>query len=528
MITVLIVDDEPIERTALQRMISEGFGDIEIVGQASNGREAIEAAARLKPDLVTMDIKMPGIGGLQAIETIRQTDDAVKFIVVTAYDTFEFAQQAIRLGVRDYLLKPSKTAVVLETVGKVADEIKASRAESANRSLDKEKLRRMLPVVEADIVSQLLFDFAPSVHLDEMIDLLGVPEMNGGFVVNVLLQGNGGVAGGQRELERLHAGLAEQLASSAVHCWIGKPSGEQIPLIVFKDDGESYRRAAAGIGRWLVQALRRMNGEEPFIGIGGLCAERTEMRRSYHEALLASVDSSLPARFCLYEDLPQHVLTPDGQRLMELEKGILEDVRRGSWDSAMAGIGRLIDLYEGAGQPIGIVQQRIFEVLVVLARMLEEMGYEIGKPYYPHQAPGFAQLKIDTGIILGRLAETTALSAGDMESGLVATMKQFIKAHAHEDLSLERVAAAVDRNPFYASKLFKAHCGMNYIDYLTECRMETAKLLMRETEKSLKEITYDIGYHDPNYFSRVFKKIVGTSPTDYRKLLLRPSDKKRP
>ncbi|MBO7746364.1 response regulator [Paenibacillus sp. MWE-103] len=527
MITLLIVDDEPIERTALQRMIEEGFDDVEIVGQAANGREAIELAARLKPDVITMDIKMPGIGGLQVIERIRETDKDAAFIVVTAYDTFEFAQQALRMGVRDYLLKPSKTAVVLETIGKVAGDVKASRRERESRARDKERLRRMLPVVEADIVSQLLFDYAPSVHLNELIALLGEPEIGGGFVLNVLLLEGSAGDDAPAEPEELQARLAELLEASGVPGWIGRLSGKQLPLVAFKTPGASYRQTAVGLGRRLVQALRRGGGPEPFIGIGGPSAGLNELRRSYHEALLAAVDPSLPARFCLYEDLARHDAPSPGDRMPELEKAVLEDVRRGGWEAATAGAWRLVDLHESSGQPLGIAQQRIFEVLVIVARMLEEMGYEVGKPYYSRLASSFVQLKAETGALLGRMAETTALAAGEPEPGLVASMKKFIKDHASEDLSLERVAAAVDRNPFYVSKLFKSQFGMNYIDYLTECRMEAAKQLMRETDKSLKEITYDVGYRDPNYFSRVFKKIVGHSPTDYRKTLLRPADRNR-
>ncbi|MFC4809461.1 response regulator [Paenibacillus sp. GCM10023250] len=523
MITLLIVDDEPIERTALRRMIEQGFGDIAIVGQASNGREAIELAEQLKPDLITMDIKMPGIGGLQAIERIREAGGDAAFIVVSAYDTFEFAQQALRMGVRDYLLKPSKTAVVLETVGKVADEVKASRRERESRARDKERLCRMLPVVEADIVSQLLFDYAPSVHLNELIALLGAPEFGEGFVLNVLLlEGSAGEdrPGGQEELQ---ARLSELLETSGVPGWIGRLSGRQLPIVAFQEPGASYRQTAVGLGRRLVQALRRGGGPEPFIGIGGPSAGLNDLRRSYHEALLAAVDPSLPARFCLYEDLARHDAPSAGDRMPELEKAILEDVRRGGWEAAAAGAMRLVDLHESAGLPLGIAQQRIFEVLVIVARMLEEMGYEAGKPYYSRPAASFVQLKAETGVLLGRLAEKTALAAGEPDPGLVNSMKKFIKDHASEDLSLERVAAAVDRNPFYVSKLFKSHFGMNYIDYLTECRMEAAKQLMRDTDKSLKEITFDVGYHDPNYFSRVFKKIVGHSPSDYRKTLLRPA-----
>lgn len=530
MIKLLIVDDEPIERMALERMIRQGMDGIEIVGQAANGREAIESAARLKPDLITMDIKMPGIGGLQAIETIQETDKRVKFIVVTAYDTFDFARQALRLGVRDYLLKPSKNAVVVETIGKVVFDIMAERELAAIRTLDEERMRKMLPIVEADIVSQLLYDDVPSIHLEEMIELRGAPATTGGFVMNLLLTDvdRGEPGEGGRESERVPERLAEVLTAAAVPHWLGKPSGSQIPFIVFKDAAQSYRSYAVGLGQRIIQGLHRRTGSlEPFIGIGGTYANMNDMRKSYHEALLASVDVTLPAKYCLYEDVAHQANRTAGERASELEKQALEDARRGCWEAVSAGFGLLIDVHEGSGLPIGVAQQRIFEVLIVVTRMLLEMGYEVDKPYYPQQAAGYAQLKADTRSLVARLGEATAIAADEAESGVVATIRNFIKRHAHEDLSLERVAAEVDRNPFYVSKLFKSHFGLNYIDYLTECRMETAKQLMQDPEKSLKEITFEIGYRDPNYFSRVFKKVVGDSPTDYRRSLLRRAEEKQ-
>ncbi|MCD1257302.1 response regulator [Paenibacillus athensensis] len=522
MIRLLIVDDEPIERMALQKMIEDGATGIEVVGHAANGREAIAAADRLQPDLITMDIKMPGINGLEAIEKIKETNDTIKFIVVTAFDTFEFARQAIKLGVSDYMLKPSRTAVVLETIGKVAADIRLARTELEQRRLDRERLQKMVPIVEADIVSQLLFDYVPSIHLDEMIELLGLPSASGGFVMNVLLSTPADREVSPEELDLLYARLTKPIYESTLRCWIGKLSGKQLPLIVFNDSERAYRNHAVGLARKLVQTLRRLGGNEPFIGIGGFCPDVRELRKSYHEALFASADTTAAARFCLYEDLAQQGSETAGSLTAEMEKNVLEEVRRGHWAAAGEQIGQMIDVYEGAGLSAGMAQQRIFEVLIIVSRMLQDMGIDVPKPYYKEQAGAYLQLKAETRLLVGQLMETTETLTGGMETDLLQRMKLYIKEHAHEDLSLERVAATVGRNPFYISKLFKEHFGTNYIDFLTECRMEMAKHLMQETDKSLKEITFEIGYNDPNYFSRVFKKAVGHSPTDYRKMLLRP------
>ncbi|UJF36060.1 response regulator [Paenibacillus hexagrammi] len=525
MIRVLIVDDEATERMALQRIMEEGIPDVEIVGHACNGREAIEAAGRLRPDLITMDIKMPGIDGLQATEAIRESNENVKFIIVTAFDTFEFARQAIRLGVSDYLLKPSRMSVVLQTIAKVVSEIKQIQEERMLRDREKARLQKMAPIVEADIVSQLLLDYVPSMELREMEELWGLPSEQGSFVMNVCVSVLQEVEERSGVVEELYVKLIQCVESSSVRAWIGKMTGKQVPIVVFVESGFTYRNHAIGLVRQLQQVWSKMLGCVGFVGIGGSCSESGDLRRSYHEALLASADTSLPSGYCFYEDLAGSGKQAPLQVTFQMERDLLEEIRRRNWLAAADQVAVMIDIYEGAGQSIGMAQQRIFEVLIMTNRALQEMGIDVIKPYFASQAASYVQLKAEARRLIGQMSETAAATAAEMDTDQLLTLKQYIKQHANEDLSLEKIAATVDRNPYYVSKVFKEYFGMNYIDYLTDCRMETAKQLMQETDKSLKEITYEVGYHDPNYFSRVFRKIVGHSPTDYRKMLIKKVNK---
>jgi two-component system response regulator YesN len=98
--------------------------------------------------------------------------------------------------------------------------------------------------------------------------------------------------------------------------------------------------------------------------------------------------------------------------------------------------------------------------------------------------------------------------------------KEYIELHYSESITLEQVAEYVELSPFYFSKLFKDRFGMTFIDYLTDIRISKAKTEMADPGKSLKEICFSIGYKDPNYFSRVFKKLTGLSPTDFRKAIV--------
>ncbi|MFC4321470.1 response regulator [Litchfieldia salsa] len=127
MIKLLIVDDEQIERDAMKAILQRSFPQL-IIELAKNGKIAIEKSQVFKPDVMLMDIKMPGMSGLEAIERISEDSSNIKFIMVTAYDSYDYARSAIKLGVRDYLLKPSKLSEIKEIVGKVLNEIEIERS----------------------------------------------------------------------------------------------------------------------------------------------------------------------------------------------------------------------------------------------------------------------------------------------------------------------------------------------------------------------------------------------------------------
>ena len=126
MIKLLIVDDEQIEREGMKTILDRSFPDL-IVEQANNGYKAVELASSFEPDLVLMDIQMPGMNGLEAVEEILADYPHIKFIMVTAYDTFNYVQSALKLGAKDYILKPSKVSEIRTTVGRVLKEIEEER-----------------------------------------------------------------------------------------------------------------------------------------------------------------------------------------------------------------------------------------------------------------------------------------------------------------------------------------------------------------------------------------------------------------
>jgi len=127
MYRLLIADDEALEREGLEWIVSRLMPGMFEVSHAENGRKAIERAAEQRPDIVLMDVKMPGISGLEALKEIRGFLPSVKMVLVTAYDYFEYAREALSLGVREYIVKPAKREQVLETLQRLVQELESEK-----------------------------------------------------------------------------------------------------------------------------------------------------------------------------------------------------------------------------------------------------------------------------------------------------------------------------------------------------------------------------------------------------------------
>ncbi|MBI4317082.1 MAG: response regulator [Chloroflexi bacterium] len=133
---VLVADDEPLVRRGIRAVLEESRGLAELVGEASNGQEAVELVRSLKPDLVLLDIRMPGLDGVSAAEQIRRLSPSIRIVVLTAYPDFAYAQKMLRLGASDYLLKPSSPDSILDVIEQVAREIRHGNGLGATPSAD--------------------------------------------------------------------------------------------------------------------------------------------------------------------------------------------------------------------------------------------------------------------------------------------------------------------------------------------------------------------------------------------------------
>jgi len=315
---LLIADDEALEREGLEFIVQKYLpGQFEII-QAENGREAIEKAEEYKPDLVLMDIKMPGIQGLDALKSIREINPKAKMVLITAYDYFSYAKEAVSLGVKDYILKPAKRDQVVTLLHKLTAELVEEKEKTRESLKMQEKLSELIPLAESELAIMLMADQVQELNLARLAELTQFQiEECFCLVLSIPLDL---LSTGKREIYE----AAKNFMKLKLSCIAGPMIGNQIAFFAAANhnkQGYSQRMDSIDLARELKGFMEKRFGLSVSIGIGSTQNKPEGLRHSYHEAVLALAEKNINANVRHYEDI---LLNPQLQMIDEatqLEQG---------------------------------------------------------------------------------------------------------------------------------------------------------------------------------------------------------------
>lgn len=528
MFKVMIADDEKVAIDSLKFIIEKSFTNAEIISTARSGREAIEKVEENVPDILFMDIRMPGINGIEAIREIRKRHSQMAIIVLTAFDQFEFAKEAVNLNVMEYLLKPVNRTKVVEVVNKAMVQIRAEREKRQIELELKEKLEYAGPIMENGFIYSLLLFDDNSKDLFDYKRLFDIRE-DGGYIITVeLVNERPGGAGDNKigysiQSQQFYPYFTDTV-KSLCKCIIGPVMLNRIVVAVPsnpKTDEFASRLEAVALAENMQQKLSEKLSCGLRIGIGKI------YRR--FDMLAASYEESLKALRYLQGNGVMHFMditarTADlGSEYPEYkEKLMLQRVSAGDAAESINAFGCIFDwlVQEYEDQPLKI-KNKLLEIVFLVNHMsweYEPGGGTAGDDFLEEMLsisdPG--ELRIWCKKRVERVINQINSYRDYKVGGLTKRAKEYIKANYAKSITLEDVAREINVSPQYLSRLFKEETGENFIDYLTGMRIRIAKSLLESDEMSVKEICFSIGYSDPNYFSRIFKKIVGSTPTEYK------------
>ena len=466
---ILIAEDELLERKAMKKFIQDNFKDMEVVGEAVNGRKAIELAKEMQPDIIFMDIKMPGINGLEAIEKIHAVQPKTKFILVSAYDTFDYAKQAMQFGIRDYILKPGRKEEITTALFRLKKEI-------LNEAKMEEEKRQSEQLLNESFIRKLMKQPIEDDAFELQKQLY--PSMKSGYFF-VMTSEN------MPEDKKITEIFEKQVQDT----FIVYKENNVFTVGVFVND-----RMEKADQLLVARKLQFELGEDVFIGIGHFTDSLENFPNSYREAYAASfqLKAEKKRNYGFPQKKDYHHQTIVSRIVQEIEKGKRDDA---------------ITIFKENELQLTIVDKE--KLYISIQTMLAKKNISIAKG-----SISTLQSNEDWAIYLNVCCNKVNEYYESKKSMTIA--KEYIMAHYMESISLEDIAELVKLSPNYFSNLFKEEFGETYIEFLTKIRMEQAKELIGENIYSLKEISYMVGYKDPNYFSRVFKRYYHTSPKHFQ------------
>ncbi|PDO11499.1 MAG: hypothetical protein BLM47_01865 [Candidatus Reconcilbacillus cellulovorans] len=544
---LVICDDEPIERLALRRIVEQHVPGVEVAAEAANGRQAIALADEHRPDLMTVDIKMPGIDGLAAIREIRGRHPRVRFILVSAYDTFEYAQEAIRLGVTDYILKPSSPTDIAESIRRAAEAVERERQREEERWRLLDRIGRLSPLAERQLVADLLAGRPPS----EVADVFEPGEE--GYALAVCLE---------PEPSPLQAEKAIATLKAWNSVWTGCFAAGIMPVVVRRTasravavgasadaasaDGSIAAVAAiVAVAADAAVAVRAAGDLQDAVGTAAHRDARaealTDLAARLRKALpgfsvrltagrIVRDPAELPLSFGDAVVLARRRVFHGETVLVASEGGVATDengpvapmlrmigaIRAGDEAEALHSCADAFAEWQGKA---GLTARDAFVALAAV--LVHAFGDAAALPPFGSSADINAwRAAVEQSIRrLSRLGGAKVESGAGREARLRAfaeSAMNYIREHYADDVRLEEAAGRFGLSPSHFCRLFREACGGTFVGALTRVRIEAAR---RELERgrSVKETAYAVGYRDPDYFARIFRRTVGVSPAHYAK-----------
>lgn len=470
---LLIIEDEYLERMELRRQLAD-LMPIDNIRTAGTVKTAIDAIKSEPPDLVLLDIMLMGSSGFEVASFIKKEYPTIKIVILTAYNEFDFAHMAMNLGISNYLLKPIKPAVLLET-------IKQSLTERNTESSQNKTL--IWPYLENDSIDELKHK------------LLRYPNTVGAIYV-------------PRQADKQNRTLDNLILDFGWTEIKGKWIFLFLVLASETDLKQFFDR--------LLENLAEQHSFELKIGVDTCFGGTVNISEAYHRAIAARKSALFfPGKRVLIAEECLSLRQQPGSYPFEEETALLMAINNGDRETCHRCIDEISKyMIRNCGKDVTTLTRWLQNLSFGITRFSEQKHVDYTANFDVSSANGFKDLREQ---IHQAALKVSNLLMQKKEEGnpLIHRALEIIRTRYNEDLNLTDVAQELFINHIYLSRLFKQQVGHSFKAYLIHVRMEAAAKLLSSCNITVAQVAQSVGYNDANYFSKSFHDYYGISPKEY-------------
>ncbi|MBQ6888059.1 MAG: response regulator [Lachnospiraceae bacterium] len=525
MLKVLLVDDEPFILQGLKVLIEWQKEGAEIVGTATNGKEALEFLKKEKVDLVITDIKMPIMTGIELLATIRnQNLSEAYFVILSGYADFSYAQEAIRYECTDYILKPVEREELIKMLHKVMKLHQSTEEKRQdNQKMERAYLaRNMIAVIQGKFDTQNLEYVKKNIYTSEDVRYIEIAldgiEFSEEFADEE-----------KRNYQRkLYQYCIDYLENDSNHCIFDVSVNEKIYDIGFVYCGYMAERKSLTEKEYLenfLEYLKRMIQMPVVMLVGKQVNDISNVTKSYSTACVLRSFQGFCQRKNIYYYEDEVQVKNVGVILCKKSLDILlAAIEQNSPEEIVTGVDMLYEEMEKMGVHGEAINLNINYMLFQLIHLATSQDDGVNQEEILRN---ISESTFEEGVMRGskahlsrfacEYAEYLAQLRKKVSHGVLGMVEKEIKEHYAENLTLKELSEKYYVNAAYLGQLFRKKYEQSFKDYLNNYRMEQASLLLVRTDKKIYEIAEEVGYHDLDYFVNRFVMVKGCSPAKFRK-----------
>ncbi len=532
MYKVLLVDDEALTREAIGENIPWGDLGFTLTASCENGQEAMEVIRREKPDLVLTDICMPYVDGIELAKYIYENCPDTKTIIISGYDEFEYAKQAVRYQVMEYILKPITPAELMEVLQKARTQLEEARSEKITLKKLKGAYQSNRPLLRGRFLNSLVRGDEREENLTEKMKELDV-SLPGSFYNTAIVEGDdlspflSRYPGMRDELAYFSIfNITQELVEQKGEGVVFQNIDARTVIVFWGETGQELKEKMEKAMTEIRQTIKELLLIDTTVGVGEEVTDLTKLYQSFEKARAAlELKWLLGGSRILYSGMLDAGKSAPVDVPHWAER-VLSAVRGGNSEEIEAEVrGFAQELRERRTKQTRaiIYMQNLLLSVVNSANLEEDQETEIYKEEKElmNRLYTYERLRdMSTDIIaicehISRYLNEQRDSYGKKQAA--KAMEYIERNYMKSDITLNSVCTYLAMSTSYFSTMFKTHTGETFIEALTRKRMEKAKQLLENTSKRAYEVAEEVGFSDPHYFSVAFKKATGKTPTEYAK-----------